>query len=138
MPAVRRARGEVSGDQAGPGPQDPAAGTGGKRRLRLVKTPAGLAILIATVLGLCAARQGIAIVPAELSRFDMPDIHFAPLVDDDAGTDIYLVCREIEGDPVVAGLCRIAEAAAAHGQAAGARAAGAAESRRQWPRIASS
>ena len=52
MPAVRRARGEVSGDQAGPGPQDPAAGTGGKRRLRLVKTPAGLAILIATVLGL--------------------------------------------------------------------------------------
>ena len=93
---------------------------------------------IATVLGLCAARQGIAIVPAELSRFDMPDIHFAPLVDDDAGTDIYLVCREIEGDAVVAGLCRIAEAAAAQGQAAGARAAGAAESRRQWPRIASS
>ena len=52
MPAVRRARDEVSGDQAGPGPQDPAAGTGGKRRLRLVQTPAGLAILIATVLGL--------------------------------------------------------------------------------------
>jgi hypothetical protein len=52
MPAVRRARDEVSGDQAGPGPQDPATGTSRKRRLRLAKTPAGLAILIATVLGL--------------------------------------------------------------------------------------
>jgi len=56
MPAVRRARGAVSGDQAGRVPSDPA--TAGKpadkpaRRLRLAKTPAGLAILIATALGL--------------------------------------------------------------------------------------
>jgi len=52
MPAVRRARGEVSGDQAEPAPSDPATADSLARRLRLVKTPAGLAILIATALGL--------------------------------------------------------------------------------------
>ena len=52
MPAVRRVRGEVSGDQAGSAPSDPATGGRPARRLRLVKTPAGLAILIATALGL--------------------------------------------------------------------------------------
>ena len=51
MPAVRRARGEVSGDKAGRASSDPAADRPA-RRLRLVKTPAGLAILSATVLGL--------------------------------------------------------------------------------------
>jgi DNA-binding transcriptional LysR family regulator len=66
-----------------------------------------------TILGLCAARQGIAIVPSELSRVDIPDIHFAPLVDDDAATDIYLTFRDIDADPKVASLCRIAEAAVA-------------------------
>ena len=93
---------------------------------------------VATILGLCAARQGIAIVPAELSRIDMPDLHFAPLADDDAATDIYLMFREAEGDPIVASLCRIAEAAVAHGPAAAARAGSAPESRRRWPRIAGS
>ncbi|MGH3278556.1 MAG: phospholipid carrier-dependent glycosyltransferase [Trebonia sp.] len=50
MPAVRRARDEVSGGQAGRTPQDPAAGPA--RRLRLVRTPAGLALLTATLLAL--------------------------------------------------------------------------------------
>jgi DNA-binding transcriptional LysR family regulator len=93
---------------------------------------------VATILGLCAARQGIAIVPAELSRVDMPDIHFAPLADDDAATAIHLTFREIEGEPIVASLCRIAEAAVAHGQAAAARSGSAPQSRRHWPRIAGS
>jgi len=91
-----------------------------------------------TLLGLCAARQGIAIVPSELSRVDIPDIHFAPLVDDDAATDIYLTFRDIDTDPKVASLCRIAEAAVAHGQAAAARAGGTPESRQRWPRVAGS
>jgi len=52
MPAVRRARDGVSRDQAGLTPGDEAAGAGGARRWRLVKTPAGLAILIATLLAL--------------------------------------------------------------------------------------
>jgi DNA-binding transcriptional LysR family regulator len=91
-----------------------------------------------TILGLCAARQGIALVPSELSRIDIPDIHFAPLADDDAATDIYLTFREIDADPQVASLCRIAEAAVAHGQAAAARAGGTPESRRRWPRVAGS
>lgn len=51
MPAVRRARDEVSGDQAGLTPSGPAA-AGTARRLRLVKTPTGLALLIATLLAL--------------------------------------------------------------------------------------
>jgi DNA-binding transcriptional LysR family regulator len=93
---------------------------------------------IITILGLCAARQGIAIVPSELSRVGMPDLHFAPLVDDDAGTDIYLTFREIDADPRVASLCRIAEAVVAQGHAAAARAGGAPESQRRWPRIAGS
>jgi DNA-binding transcriptional LysR family regulator len=76
---------------------------------------------IATILGLCAARQGIAVVPCELSRIDMPDVFFVPLADEDAATDIYLTFREAERDPRVASLCRIAEAAAAHSQAATAR-----------------
>jgi DNA-binding transcriptional LysR family regulator len=89
-----------------------------------------------TILGLCAARQGIAIVPSELSRVDIPDIHFAPLVDDDAATDIYLTYRD--ADPKVASLCRIAEAAVAQGQAAAARAGGTPEARQRWPRVAGS
>ncbi|HEY7274925.1 MAG TPA: hypothetical protein VH594_03120 [Trebonia sp.] len=52
MPAVRRARDGVSRDQAGLTPGDEAAGAGVARRWRLVKTPAGLAILIATLLAL--------------------------------------------------------------------------------------
>jgi alpha-1,2-mannosyltransferase len=52
MPAVRRARDGVSSDQAGLAPRDDAKGTGAVRRRRLVKTPAGLAILIATLLAL--------------------------------------------------------------------------------------
>src|ERR1700722_1104697 len=52
MPAVRRARDGVSGDQAGLAPQDEVAAAGPAGRLRLVKSPAGLAILIATVLAL--------------------------------------------------------------------------------------
>jgi alpha-1,2-mannosyltransferase len=55
MPAVRRARDGVSGDQAGPTPGDEPAAFGGMaglgRRLRSVP-PAGLAILTATVLAL--------------------------------------------------------------------------------------
>ena len=104
---------------------------------------------VATILGLCAARQGIAIVPSELARIDMPDVHFAPLADEDAATDIYLTFREADKDPKVASLCRIAEAAAAaqgHTTTQGhvgqshmtvARAGGAAESFRR-PRIAGS
>jgi DNA-binding transcriptional LysR family regulator len=92
---------------------------------------------VATILGLCAARQGIAIVPSELSRIDMPDAHFAPLADEDAATDVYLTFREADRDPRVASLCRIAEAAAAHGQMAVARAGGASESMRR-SRIAGS
>jgi hypothetical protein len=42
----------VSSDQAGLTPRDDAKGTGAVRRRRLVKTPAGLAILIATLLAL--------------------------------------------------------------------------------------
>jgi hypothetical protein len=42
----------VSGDQAGLTPGDDAKGAGAARRRRLVKTPAGLAILIATLLAL--------------------------------------------------------------------------------------
>jgi DNA-binding transcriptional LysR family regulator len=91
-----------------------------------------------TILGLCAARQGVAIVPSELSRIDFPDIHFAPLVDDDAATDIYLTFRDIDSNPKVASLCRIAEAAVAQGQAAAARAGGTPESRQRWPRVAGS
>ena len=52
MPAVRRARDGVSGDQAGLAPQDEVAAAGPAGRLRLVRSPAGLAILIATVLAL--------------------------------------------------------------------------------------
>jgi DNA-binding transcriptional LysR family regulator len=70
---------------------------------------------VATILGLCAARQGIAIVPSELARINMPDVHFAPLADEDAATDIYLTFREADKDPKIASLCRIAEAAAAQG-----------------------
>ena len=55
MPAVRRARGGVSGDQAGFTPEAensaPAGAAGLGRRLR-VRTPAGIAILAATLLGL--------------------------------------------------------------------------------------
>ncbi|HEU5333395.1 MAG TPA: hypothetical protein VFU73_11530 [Actinocrinis sp.] len=52
MPAVRRARDGVPRDQAGLTPGDDAAGARVARRWRLVKTPAGLAILIATLLAL--------------------------------------------------------------------------------------
>ena len=52
MPAVRRARDGVSRDQAGLTPGDEGAGAGVARRWRLVKTPAGFAILIATLLAL--------------------------------------------------------------------------------------
>jgi alpha-1,2-mannosyltransferase len=52
MPAVRRARGGVSGDQAGLAPQDAVVDAAPARRLRLVKSPAGIAILAATVLAL--------------------------------------------------------------------------------------
>ena len=52
MPAVRRARDGVSGDQAGPAPGDGAAGVRRLRSARLVKTPAGLALLLATLLAL--------------------------------------------------------------------------------------
>jgi alpha-1,2-mannosyltransferase len=55
MPAVRRARDSVSGDQAGLSPQagdaPPGRAAGLGRRLR-VRTPAGIAILLATLLGL--------------------------------------------------------------------------------------
>lgn len=52
MPAVRRARDRVPGDQAGLTPGDDTAGAGVARRWRLVKTPAGFAILVATLLAL--------------------------------------------------------------------------------------
>ena len=80
-----------------------------------------------TILALSAARQGIAIVPSELSRIDMPETVFTPLADDDAATDIYLCFREAESDPRVASLCRIAEAAVAHDRAAAERAGSAPE-----------
>ncbi|MGH3248333.1 MAG: hypothetical protein ACRDOI_19320, partial [Trebonia sp.] len=55
MPAVRRARDGVSGDQAGPASREEAAAPGGVaglgHRLRAL-SPAGLAILTATVLAL--------------------------------------------------------------------------------------
>lgn len=51
MPAVRRARGEVSGDQAGLAPADSTAAAAAPGR-RLVKTPAGLVLLLATLLAL--------------------------------------------------------------------------------------
>jgi DNA-binding transcriptional LysR family regulator len=80
-----------------------------------------------TILALSAARQGIAIVPSELSRIDMPETVFIPLTDDDAATDIYLCFREADSDPRVASLCRIAEAAVAHDRAAAERAGSAPE-----------
>ncbi|MGH3251040.1 MAG: phospholipid carrier-dependent glycosyltransferase [Trebonia sp.] len=61
MPAVRRARGEVPGDQAGLTPPDStvpdsskadSSAAGPARRLRIASTPAGLALLIATLLAL--------------------------------------------------------------------------------------
>ena len=75
----------------------------------------------AAILGLCAARQGIAVVPAELSRISMPDVHFMPLVDEDAATNIHLTFRETPIDPRVASLCGIAEGVVAHGQPEAAR-----------------
>jgi DNA-binding transcriptional LysR family regulator len=56
---------------------------------------------IATLLGLTAARLGIAVVPAALSFLAMPDILFKPLVDEDAITDICMVSRAAEADPCV-------------------------------------
>jgi hypothetical protein len=52
MPAVRRARDAVPSDQAGRTSQDPPAAARPARRLRLAKTPAGLVLLIATLLAL--------------------------------------------------------------------------------------
>ena len=75
----------------------------------------------ATILGLIAARQGIAIVPSELARIATPDSLFIPLADEDAATDIYLVFRRAEQDPRVASFCRIAESAAAHSHAPAVR-----------------
>jgi DNA-binding transcriptional LysR family regulator len=66
----------------------------------------------ATILGLVAARQGLAIVPSELSRIATPDTVSIPLVDEDAATDLYLVFREDECDSAIAGFCRIVESAA--------------------------
>jgi DNA-binding transcriptional LysR family regulator len=77
-----------------------------------------------TILGLCAARQGISIVPAELARIGMPDVHFVPLADEDAATNIHLAFRAAETAPQVASLCRIAEAVVAHSQPAGVRIGG--------------
>jgi alpha-1,2-mannosyltransferase len=51
MPAVRRARDEVSGGQAGPDAEDPG-GRGRGVRWRPARTPAGLALLVATLLAL--------------------------------------------------------------------------------------
>jgi hypothetical protein len=51
MPAVRRARDEVSGDQAGLTPPDSTAAAAARKR-RLVKTPVGLVLLLATLLAL--------------------------------------------------------------------------------------
>jgi polyferredoxin len=49
MPAVRRARDGVSGDRAGLTPEGEGTGVRPVRRLRVAKTPAGLAILVAIV-----------------------------------------------------------------------------------------
>jgi DNA-binding transcriptional LysR family regulator len=68
---------------------------------------------VATLIGLTAARVGIAIMPAGLSHLAMPDILFNPLVDEDAVTDICLTFRADEADPSVSSFRRIAEAAVA-------------------------
>jgi DNA-binding transcriptional LysR family regulator len=64
---------------------------------------------VATVIGLTAARLGIAIVPSELLRIDMPEILLVPLIDADAATDIYMAYRDDERNPRVTSLCRIAQ-----------------------------
>jgi DNA-binding transcriptional LysR family regulator len=66
-----------------------------------------------TILGLTAARLGIAIVPSGLCRIDMPDNLLIPLADEDAATDIYLTFRAAEWNPKVSSLCRIAAGAVA-------------------------
>jgi DNA-binding transcriptional LysR family regulator len=63
----------------------------------------------ATLLGLVVARQGLAILPSELSRFGLPQLLFTPIADPEASTDLYLVCRHDETDPRVEALWRRAE-----------------------------
>jgi DNA-binding transcriptional LysR family regulator len=63
---------------------------------------------VATLLGLTAARLGIAVVPAALSCLAMPDLLFKPLVDEDAITDICMAFRAAEADPYVSSFRRLA------------------------------
>jgi DNA-binding transcriptional LysR family regulator len=63
---------------------------------------------VATLLGLTAARLGIAVVPAALSGLAMPDVIFKPLVDEDAITDICMATRAAEADPCVSSFRQIA------------------------------
>jgi len=62
----------------------------------------------ATILGLAVARQGLAILPSELARFELPQILFTAIADPEATTDLYLVGRHDETDPRVETLWRMA------------------------------
>jgi DNA-binding transcriptional LysR family regulator len=65
-----------------------------------------------SMLGLAAARLGVAILPSERSCVYMPDVLLVPLADEDATTDVCIVFRSAENDPRVALLCQTATAAA--------------------------
>ena len=65
-----------------------------------------------SMLGLAAARLGVAILPSEASCVCMPDVLVVPLADQDATTDVCIVFRAAENDPRVALLCQTATAAA--------------------------
>jgi DNA-binding transcriptional LysR family regulator len=65
-----------------------------------------------SMLGLAAARLGVAILPSELSRVYMPDVLLVPLADQDATTDVCVAFRSAENDPRVASLCQMAVAQA--------------------------
>jgi DNA-binding transcriptional LysR family regulator len=63
---------------------------------------------VATLIALTVAGLGIAIVPAGLARFAMPDLLFKPLVDQDALIDIGMTCRADDANPCVTSFRRIA------------------------------
>jgi DNA-binding transcriptional LysR family regulator len=66
----------------------------------------------ASILGLAAARLGVAILPGEVSGVYMPDVLLVPLADQDAATEVCIGIRASENDPRVALLCQTATAAA--------------------------
>ena len=65
-----------------------------------------------SVLGLAAARLGVAILPSELSCVYMPDVLLVPLADQDAATEVCIGRRWAEDDPRIVSFCQTVSAAA--------------------------